>query len=139
MSEKHILWIHLGENIIDIWGGTDFGPYSSQSFGHKSITLSKHFTLIFSFKGQSTIKCFSFSISPLEQFVHFLSGLIMFLYLPVSIFNEWALTLILQIDCRILKLLISKYFSFPKWVFMWLNGHTPLIIWGFYALGFPRP
>ena len=87
-------------------------------FGHKSITLSNNFTLIFSYKGQSTIKCFSSSISPLEQFVHFLSGLIMFLYLPVSIFNEWALTLILQIDCRILKLLISKYFSFPKWVFM---------------------
>ena len=57
-------------------------------FGHKSVTLSKNFTLIFSYKGQSTIKCFSSSISPLEQFVHFLSDLIMFLYLPVSIFNE---------------------------------------------------
>jgi len=87
-------------------------------FRHKSITLSKNVTLIFSYKGQSTIKCFSSSISPLEQFVHFRSDLIMFLYLPVSIFNEWALTLILQIDRRILKLLISKYFSFPKWVFM---------------------
>ena len=30
-SEKHILWIHFGENFIDIWGWTDFGPYSSQS------------------------------------------------------------------------------------------------------------
>ena len=58
-------------------------------FGHKSITLSKNFTLIFSYnyKGQSTTKCFSSSISPSEQFVHFLSDLIMFLYLPVSIFN----------------------------------------------------
>jgi hypothetical protein len=36
------------------------------------------------------------------------------LYLPVSIFNEWARTLILHIDCRIFKLLICKYFSFPK-------------------------
>ena len=79
-------------------------------FGHKSITLSKKFTLIFSYKGLSTKKCFSSSISPLEQFVHFLSDLIMFLYLPVSIFNEWALTLILHIDCRILRLLICKYF-----------------------------
>ena len=26
------MWIHLGENFIDIWGGADFGPYSSQSF-----------------------------------------------------------------------------------------------------------
>jgi hypothetical protein len=33
------------------------------------------------------LKCFSSSISPLEQFVYFLSDLIMFLYLPVSIFN----------------------------------------------------
>ena len=32
ISEKHILWIHFGENFIDIWGGADFGPYSSQSF-----------------------------------------------------------------------------------------------------------
>jgi hypothetical protein len=24
--------IHFGENFIDIWGGADFGPYSSQSF-----------------------------------------------------------------------------------------------------------
>ena len=86
-------------------------------FGHKSITLSKNFTLIFSYKGQSTTKCFSSSISLSEQFVHFLSDLIMFLYLPVSIFNGWALTLILHIDCRILKLLICKYFSFSKWVF----------------------
>ena len=31
-NEKHILWIHFGENFIDIWGGADFGPYSSQSF-----------------------------------------------------------------------------------------------------------
>jgi VanZ family protein len=45
-------------------------------FGHKSITLSKKFTPIFSYKGHSTIKCFSSSISPLEQFVHFLSDLI---------------------------------------------------------------
>jgi hypothetical protein len=49
---------------------------------------STNFTLIFSYKGQSTIKCFSSSISPLEQFVNFLSDLIMFLYLPVSIFNN---------------------------------------------------
>ena len=87
-------------------------------FGHKSITLSKNNTLIFSYKGQLTIRCFLSSISPLEQFVHFPSGLIIFLYLPVSIFNEWALTLILHIDCQILKWLICKYFSFPKWVFM---------------------
>ena len=40
-------------------------------FGHKSITSSKNVTLIFSYKGQSTIKCFSSLISPLEQFVHF--------------------------------------------------------------------
>jgi hypothetical protein len=26
------LWIYFGENFIDIWGGADFGPYSSQSF-----------------------------------------------------------------------------------------------------------
>ena len=26
------MWIHFGENFIDIWGGADFGPYSSQSF-----------------------------------------------------------------------------------------------------------
>jgi hypothetical protein len=32
ISEKHILWIHFGENFIDIWGEADFGPYSSQSF-----------------------------------------------------------------------------------------------------------
>jgi hypothetical protein len=32
-------------------------------------------------------ECFSSSISPSEQFVHFRSDLIMFLYLPVSIFN----------------------------------------------------
>jgi hypothetical protein len=32
--------------------------------------------MLFSYKGQSTIKCFSSSISPLEQFVHFLSDLI---------------------------------------------------------------
>jgi hypothetical protein len=30
--KKHILWIHFGENFIDIWGGADFDPYSSQSF-----------------------------------------------------------------------------------------------------------
>jgi hypothetical protein len=30
-SEKHILRIHFGENFIDIWGGADFGPFSSQS------------------------------------------------------------------------------------------------------------
>jgi hypothetical protein len=23
----------FGENFIDMWGGSDFGPYSSQSFG----------------------------------------------------------------------------------------------------------
>jgi hypothetical protein len=32
ISKKHILWINFGENVIDIWGGADFGPYSSQSF-----------------------------------------------------------------------------------------------------------
>jgi hypothetical protein len=37
ISEKHILWIHFKENVIDIWGGADFGPYSSQSF-NKIIT-----------------------------------------------------------------------------------------------------
>jgi hypothetical protein len=26
------LWIHFGENVIDIWGVVDFCPYSSQSF-----------------------------------------------------------------------------------------------------------
>jgi hypothetical protein len=30
--KKHILWTHFGENFIDIWGGADFGPSSSQSF-----------------------------------------------------------------------------------------------------------
>jgi hypothetical protein len=32
ISEKHILWTHFGENVIDIWVGADFDPYSSQSF-----------------------------------------------------------------------------------------------------------
>jgi hypothetical protein len=35
ISEKRILWIHFGENVIDIWGGADFDPYSSQSFAKK--------------------------------------------------------------------------------------------------------
>jgi hypothetical protein len=35
---QHILWIHFGENFIDIWGGADFGPYSSQSFGRRNKT-----------------------------------------------------------------------------------------------------
>jgi hypothetical protein len=43
-----MLWTHFGENFIDIWGGADFGPYSSQSFGknfffkkEKNIPLTK--------------------------------------------------------------------------------------------------
>ena len=33
------MWIHFGENFIDIWGGADFGPYSSQSFQNFEIFL----------------------------------------------------------------------------------------------------
>jgi hypothetical protein len=32
-------WIHFGENFIDIWGGVDFGPYSSQSFNNLRFIL----------------------------------------------------------------------------------------------------
>ena len=40
ISEKHILWIHLGENFIDIWDGADFGPYSWQSFQKYSYLIN---------------------------------------------------------------------------------------------------
>jgi hypothetical protein len=40
--EKHILWIHFGENFIDIWGGVDFGPYSSQSFNTEPSIGASH-------------------------------------------------------------------------------------------------
>jgi hypothetical protein len=79
--------------------------------------------------------CFLFADlvgSPSEQFVHFLSDLIIFLYLPVSIFNGWALTLILHIDCRILKVWLftneheqvwKKLGSFIEECFL-LRGHN---------------
>jgi hypothetical protein len=48
----------------------------------------KHFIVDCPLYENIRVKFFDKVISPLEQFVHFLSGLIMFLYLPVSMFNE---------------------------------------------------
>jgi hypothetical protein len=44
-SEKLILWIHFGENVIDIWGGADFGLYSSvkQCFTNLITVLANDF------------------------------------------------------------------------------------------------
>jgi hypothetical protein len=44
ISEKHILWIHFGENFIDIWGEAYFGPYSSQSFQKQTYLQSINLT-----------------------------------------------------------------------------------------------